>query len=87
VEGGRKPADVICEKELRHDFGSRCVLTCTRESAPGYENRRITSDFLKEKIRDFGQRFYICGPDAFVADVKSILKALGASPDSLVFEE
>jgi ferredoxin-NADP reductase len=87
ILSNKTPADVICEKELRHYFGSRCILTCTRESAPGYENSRITAEFLGEKIRDFSQRFYICGPDSFVAEIKSILKQLGASSNSLVFEK
>jgi len=87
VLSNKTPADVICEKELRHYFGSRCILTCTRESAPGYENRRISAEFLKEKVRDFRQRFYICGPDSFVEEIKSILKKLGASSKSLVFEK
>ena len=78
---------MICEKELRHYFGSRCIMTCTQESAPGFENRRITVNFLKEKIQDFTQHFYVCGPDSFVENIKSILKELGASPDSVVFEE
>ena len=87
VLSNKTPADVICEKELRHYFGSRCILTCTQEGAPGYENQRITANFLKKKIQDFTQRFYVCGPDSFVKDIKSILKELGASPDSIVFEE
>ena len=77
---------MICEKEFRHYFGERCILTCTRGSAPGYENRRITPEFLKEKIQDFSQRFYVCGPDEFVEEVKSFLKVLGATPNSVVFE-
>ena len=87
VLSNKTPADVICEKELRHYFGSRCILTCTQEGAPGYESQRITANFLKKKILDFTQRFYVCGPDSFVADIKSILKELGASPNSVVFEE
>jgi ferredoxin-NADP reductase len=87
IFSNKTPADVICEKELRHYFGLQCIMACTRESAPGYENRRITAEFLGEKIKDFGQRFYICGPDAFVAEVKSILKRLGAKSSSLVFEK
>jgi cytochrome-b5 reductase len=87
IYSNKTPADVICEKELRHYFGSRCIMTCTQESGPGFENRRITENFLKEKIHDFKQRFYVCGPDSFVADIKSILKELGASSDSVVFEE
>jgi ferredoxin-NADP reductase len=42
---------------------------------------------LEEKIRDFSQHFYVCGPDEFVEGVKSILKQLGATPDSVVFEK
>jgi cytochrome-b5 reductase len=87
IYSNKTPADVICERELRHYFGSRCILTCTRESAPGYENRRITAEFLKEQITDFAQHFYVCGPDSFVEDIKSILKELGISLDSVVFEE
>jgi ferredoxin-NADP reductase len=87
IFSSKTPADVICEKELRHYFESRCILTCTRESAPGYENRRITAEFLKEKIGDFNQHFYICGPDSFVGQIKSILTELGARQDAVVFEE
>ena len=87
IFSNKTPADVICEKELRHYFGSRCIMTCTQEIAPGYENRRITAEFLSEKIGDFSQRFYICGPDSFVVEIKSVLKRLGASSQSLVFEK
>jgi ferredoxin-NADP reductase len=87
IFSNKTPTDVICEKEFRHYFGERCILTCTRGSAPGYENRRITPEFLKEKIQDFSQHFYVCGPDEFVEELKSFLKRLGASPDSVVFEK
>jgi ferredoxin-NADP reductase len=87
IFSNKTPADVICEKELQHYFGARCILTCTRKSGPGYEDRKITAEFLKEKIGGFSQRFYVCGPDSFVEQIKSFLTQLGASPDSLVFEE
>jgi ferredoxin-NADP reductase len=87
IYSNKTPADVICEKELRHYFGSRCILTCTRVSAPGYENRRLTAEFLEEKITDFAQHFYVCGPDSFVEEIKSILKELGVSRNFLVFEK
>jgi len=83
----KTPADVICEKELRHMLGERCVLTCTEETAPGYEGRRIDRDFLADHIDDFGQNFYVCGPPKFNEAVNAALKELGAEPDLLVFEE
>jgi ferredoxin-NADP reductase len=83
----KTPADVICEKELRHMMGERCVLTCTEETAPGYEGRRIDRDFLADHIDDFSQHFYVCGPPKLNDAVNAELKSLGAEPDLLVFEE
>ena len=83
----KTPADIICETELRHYLGSRCILTCTRQSGQGYDNRRIDAGFLREKVTNFNQRFYVCGPDAFVGELKANLRKLGANPDSIVFEE
>lgn len=82
----RTPADVIEEKELRYYLGDRCVFTCTRESGPGYLDQRIDQAFLTEHISDFDQRFYVCGPRPFTRDINAVLQALGANPDSLVFE-
>lgn len=80
------PADVICEKELRHYLGERCILTCTNESAPNYEHRLIDKVFLEEKISDFDQHFYVCGPPGFMEAVNGALEELGADPQRLVFE-
>ena len=82
----KTPRDVICERELRHILGDRCLLTCTGAAAPGYEQRRIDRAFLEEKIRDFKQRFYVCGPPPFMEAVNTALADLGASAESLVFE-
>lgn len=82
----KTPRDVICEKELRHILGDRCLLTCTGAAAPGYEQRRIDRAFLEEKIQDFKQRFYVCGPPPFMEAVNMALADLGASAESLVFE-
>jgi cytochrome-b5 reductase len=49
ISSNKPPADVICEKELRHYFGSRCIITFTRESTPGYENRRIAAQIESDR--------------------------------------
>jgi len=86
IFSNKAPRDVICEKELRAAFGTRCHLTCTRESAPGYDDRRVDKDYLNEKIDNWDRRFYVCGPPAFVEEVNAALTELGASSDSLVYE-
>ena len=86
IFSNKTPRDVICEKELRHVLGERCLLTCTGATAPGYEHRRVDRAFLEEKITDFTQRFYVCGPPPFMEAVNGALSDLGARAESLVFE-
>ncbi len=86
IFSNKTPADIICEKELKHYLGKRCIFTCTRSSGTGYESRRVTKDFLKEKIDDFSRHFYVCGPETFVKNINTALEELGARSDSLVFE-
>jgi cytochrome-b5 reductase len=83
----KTPADVICEKELRHLLGERCILTCTDADAPGYETRHIDRQFLTDYVSDFDQHFYVCGPPKFNEAVNAALQELGADPELLVFEQ
>lgn len=83
----KTPADVICEKELRHLLGDRCHFTCTHDSAPGYDRRRIDQSYLEEEVRDFSGRFYLCGPPDFVKDLRAALVQLGATAEQIVVEE
>lgn len=86
IFSNKTPRDVICERELRHVLGERCILTCTGAAAPGYENRRVDRAFLEEMVSDFTQRFYVCGPPPFMDAINAALADLGARPESLVFE-
>lgn len=87
IFANKTPADVICEKELRHYLGERCVLLCSDTRASGYEYGRIDQEFLADRIDDFDQHFYVCGPDGFMDVVNASLKELGADPQALVFEQ
>ena len=86
IFSNKTPHDVICEKELRHLLGDRCLLLSTAVDAPGYEHRRVDRAYLQEKISDFDQRFYVCGPPPFMEAVDAALRGLGARAESLVFE-
>jgi ferredoxin-NADP reductase len=81
--------DVILEKEFKQMFkdGGKLILTLTEEKNPCYESGRVDKDFLEEKVDDFNQNFYVCGPPAMVKDLKQILKDLGANMDEIVFEK
>ncbi len=83
----KTPADVICEPELRHYFGSRCMSTYTRQSGQGHDSRHIDEGYLREAVNKLDQYFYICGPDAFVGGTIKALTNIGVKRESLVFEE
>jgi len=87
IFSNKTPADVICEKELRNYFSNRCHLLCTRENGSGYENKRIDRDYLENTIDNTNQYAYVCGPDKFVEEVNGIVKDLGFSAESIVYEE
>lgn len=87
IFSNKTPADIICEKELRHAFGDRLLLTCTAEEFPGYAHRRLDKQYLAEQISDFDQPFYVCGPPGFMDAVNGALQELGAKPQQLVFEQ
>jgi cytochrome-b5 reductase len=79
--------DIICEKELVQYFGTRHIFTCTRESAPAYDNRHVDRAFLEEKIQDLDRYFYVCGPDDFVEAINAGLGEMGLKTEYLVFEQ
>lgn len=79
--------DIIMKDEFEKMLGDNFYNTLTREKNTKYDDRRIDKSFLKEKVKNFGQNFYVCGPDKFVQDINEKLKNLGAEPDSLVFEK
>jgi ferredoxin-NADP reductase len=62
-------------------------LFVTSDGSGGFASGRIGKEFLKKHLKDFSQHFYVCGPDAMVADIMAALKELGAKPDALVFEK
>ncbi len=86
IFSNKTPRDMICEKELLHLLGGRCILNCSGAPAPGYEHRHIDAAYLAEKIKDFDQRFYVCGPPGFMDVVNSALADMGVRAANLIFE-
>uniref|UniRef100_UPI00404B8BF3 flavodoxin reductase n=1 Tax=Flavobacterium sp. TaxID=239 RepID=UPI00404B8BF3 len=78
--------DVIAGPELQQMFKKDFINVYTREGVIGFNGKRIDRNFLIENIVDFSQHFYVCGPSDFVKVVIENLKSLGATSDSLVFE-
>jgi hypothetical protein len=79
--------DIILKKEFNEMLGLNFINTLTVEKKEGYENSRIDFNFLKDKIDNFKQHFYVCGPPEFVKAISEALTQLGAKTDAVVFEK
>ena len=79
--------DIILERELREYLGDRCTFLLTREKRPGYESGKIDAAFLKRKIGNFKQRFYVCGPAKFIEGINGALVKLRARQPNIIFDE
>ena len=83
----RTEDDIILKGEFTRMLGDRFINTLTGDKSPAYDHRRIDKDYLKEKIHDFDQKFYVCGPKQFVKDIRRHLSELGADTEAVVFEK
>lgn len=86
IFSNRTEADIILRKTWEAMPGLEHLFVVTREKGGKFPSGPVDEQFLRANVTDFGQNFYVCGPDKMVADVNAALKALGANPESLVFE-
>lgn len=87
VFSNKTEADIIMRETWEAMDGLDTLFVVTDEPESPLSGGPVDRDFLERHVADFGQRFYVCGPDKMVADITGALKALGADPDGLVFEE
>lgn len=80
-------ADIICEAELSAMLDVKAVFILTKENDPKYKTGYINEEFIRQYMTDHHKHFYVCGPDAMVADIASILHKSGVEPGTLVFEK
>lgn len=79
--------DIILRDEFEAMVGLDRLLTVTKTPAPGLLNERIDADFLHRHVKDFSGRFYLCGPDPMVKQLRETLAELGADTQSITFEK
>jgi ferredoxin-NADP reductase len=87
IFSNKTSADIILKEEFEMMLKNNFINIITREHTIGFIGKRIDRDYLVEKVSDFSQHFYVCGPDDFVKEVNNHLFSLGAKSDSLVFEK
>jgi ferredoxin-NADP reductase len=78
--------DVINGAELHDLLKENYINHYTKEGVIGFRERRLNKDYLIEYVKNFSQRFYVCGSESFVHDISEMLMELGASADGLVID-
>jgi propane monooxygenase reductase subunit len=79
--------DIILRDEFEAMEGLETLWTVTGDPKSELLQERIDTAFLQTHIKDFRQNFYLCGPDAMVADLRAALEALGAEVASVTWEK
>ena len=87
IFSNKTEADIIMRGEWEAMQGLNTVFTVTDEDSDTLETGQVDKAFLERHVSDFEQTFYLCGPQAFVDDVRDALQSLGAKKDKIVTEE
>ena len=87
IFSNRTSQDIILKDEFTQMLGKRFINTLTQEQSDQFDHRIVDRQYLSEKIIDFSQYFYICGPDPMIEAIKKNLLALGADEKKIIIEE
>mgnify|MGYP003642308942 FL=1 len=79
--------DIILRDAFEAMEGLETLWTVTGDIASKLAAERIDKAFLSKHVTDLDQRFYLCGPDAMVSDLREALEALGADVSSVTWEK
>ena len=83
IYANRSSNDIILKEELTDLLSHNFINILSQEKDSIYDFGMITKDYLKEKIQDFQQFFYLCGPNGFSEAIKQNLIALGADGNKI----
>jgi ferredoxin-NADP reductase len=87
VVSDRSEGDIILRQEFEAMEGLEHDWVITDQDDTTLYRGRIDEDYLRQRVADVGQNFYVCGPDQMVRDVREILGRLGAKTESVTFEK
>jgi ferredoxin-NADP reductase len=79
--------DIILKDEFEQMLGDHFINTLTDEKTEKYDHSLINEEYLKEKIKNLDQYFYICGPDPMIEAISKDLQKIGVKEDKIVKEE
>lgn len=86
IFSNRTMKDIILKDEFTKMLGDNFINTITQEKTEKFDHQIIDENYLKEKIKNVDQYFYICGPDPMIESVKEKLLNMGVKEGKIVIE-
>ena len=86
IVSNQSEKDIILRDEFEAMEGLEVLWTVTDDPKSNLLQERIDADFLKAHVDDLSGRFYLCGPDQMVKDLRSDLDQLGADVSNVTWE-
>ncbi|MHB1102351.1 MAG: ferredoxin reductase domain-containing protein [Devosia sp.] len=84
----RAERDIILRREFEGMADLEHLWTLTDDpTAAGVLHERIDEEFIRRHVLDISRKFYLCGPDQMVKDLRGALEGLGASTEALTWEK
>ncbi len=87
IFSNKTESDIILKKDFERMLGKNFINTLTEEKSEKYDHRKIDESYLKEKISNLSQYFYICGPDPMIESIVTDLMKMGVEEKWIVKEE
>jgi len=87
IVSNRTEGDIILREEFEAMQGLEHDWVVTDQPDTTLYRGRIDEAYLRQRIADFSQNFYVCGPDPMVKDLRDILGRLGAKMEAVTFEK
>ncbi len=91
IFSNKTSGDIILEEEFTQMLKDRFINTLTgsggRAGDKSFPHHKIDAAFLKEKITDWDQYFYICGPDPMVEGLQNDLSSFGVKKENIIVEQ
>ncbi|ODT69431.1 MAG: flavodoxin reductase [Pelagibacterium sp. SCN 63-23] len=86
IVSNRTEKDIILRAEFEAMEGLDVLWTVTADPRSALLQERIDADFLKRRVPDLAQNFYLCGPDTMVEELRDLLDAAGADVANVTWE-
>lgn len=82
----KKKEDIILADEFKKLLGDNFINILSDEELQGYENGRITKDFIQANSGGLNKLFYLCGPPSMMEAIEKQLVDLHVDKKSIIKE-